>query len=185
MQMLAAGGWPILHDGARGADEDTPEGYYEWAEIQQLRSRPELIRQAAGKAVKVVSLLLPALPVRHTYRVIFLRRPIEQVARSQFKMIARRNASDAATRPSDAEQAAMIRRLREHEEWTLQQLRGAKRVSLLEVPYPALVADPAAWARRIAAFAGEPSLSRERLEKMSAAVKPQLWRHRDAAAVVR
>lgn len=183
MQMLAAGGWPILHDSRRIADEDNPEGYFEWEQIQQLRSRPELIRQAEGKVAKVVSLLLPALPDSNRYRIIFLRRPIEQVAQSQFRMIQRRRGGDAPHAASASEHDAMIRRLRRHEEWTLTQLRSAKRVSLLEVPYPDLVANPAPWARRIAEFAGRPNPPADLVARMSAAVKPELFRHREVAPV--
>ena len=36
MQMLAAGGMPVLIDGERQADADNPRGYYEWERIKRL-----------------------------------------------------------------------------------------------------------------------------------------------------
>jgi len=57
MQMLAAGGMPILTDGERKADDDNPRGYYEWEAIKQLPKQPALIDQAEGRAVKCISQL--------------------------------------------------------------------------------------------------------------------------------
>ena len=50
MQMLQSGGMSILTDGRRIADIDNPEGYLEWEPIKELPKRPELLRQAEGKA---------------------------------------------------------------------------------------------------------------------------------------
>jgi len=40
MQMLAAGGLPVLSDGERAADTDNPRGYLEWERIKQLPKDP-------------------------------------------------------------------------------------------------------------------------------------------------
>ena len=61
MQMLAAGGMPILTDDKRQPDEDNPRGYFEWEPVTRLCKEPELIDQAEGKAVKVVSRLVRCL----------------------------------------------------------------------------------------------------------------------------
>ena len=83
MQMLAAGGVPILSDGERVADADNPRGYCEWEKVKLLPKTPDLIAEAEGKAVKVISQLLFSLPLSHEYKVIFLRRPLEEVVASQ------------------------------------------------------------------------------------------------------
>ncbi len=80
MQMLAAGGMPILSDGERKADNDNPRGYLEWERIKQLPRDPACIAAAEGKAVKVISLLLLSLPEGHDYRVIFMQRPLAEVS---------------------------------------------------------------------------------------------------------
>ena len=179
MHMLAAGGWPIMADNERAADADNPEGYFEWDGIKQLRQRPDVIREAAGKVVKVISMHLALLPNRHRYRVIFMQRPIEQVVDSQFKMIARRKGrADDAPQIPDEERQAMIKRLRSHAEWTVEHLRVAPNFELLEVDYPALVAQPADWVAKIASFAGKPDLSANEQEQMKAVVKPELFRNR-------
>src|SRR5262245_31100793 len=71
MQMLAAGGMPVLSDGERQADIDNPRGYLEWERIKQLPKDLTVIDGAEGKAVKVISQLLLSLPPTHEYRVIF------------------------------------------------------------------------------------------------------------------
>jgi len=65
MQILRAGGIEPLTDAKRAADEDNPEGYWEWEAIKKLPEDPWLIEAAEGKAVKVISALLPNLPGKH------------------------------------------------------------------------------------------------------------------------
>jgi hypothetical protein len=95
MQMLAAGGMPILSDGKRQADTDNPRGYLEWERIKQLPKDPACIAEAEGKAVKVISLLLLSLPEGHEYRVIFMQRPLAEVLASQDAMMRNRGTGKA------------------------------------------------------------------------------------------
>src|SRR6266850_5806383 len=94
MQMLAAGGMPILSDGERRADVDNPRGYLEWERIKQLPKDPSCIAEAEGRAVKVISQLLLSLPAQHQYRVIFMQRPLPEVMASQDEMLCRRGNFD-------------------------------------------------------------------------------------------
>jgi predicted Zn-dependent protease len=168
MQILAAGGIPPMTDGERAADSDNPEGYYEWEAVKSLPRNPALIEQAAGKATKVISALLPHLPPRHRYTVIFMTRPIEQIARSQQTML--RHRGEAAGDASRIEST-----LREHAENILSRLRVLPNVKLLEVPFPDLVADPDSWLPQLAdllprSFAPGTAAS--------AVVRPDLFRNR-------
>src|SRR5271155_5970790 len=95
MQMLAAGGMPILSDGERQADVDNPRGYLEWERVKQLPKDPSCIAEAEGKAVKVISLLLLSLPEGHEYRVIFMHRPLPEVLASQDVMMRNRGTPGA------------------------------------------------------------------------------------------
>src|SRR4029077_10320628 len=61
MQMLAAGGQPVLTDGLREADTDNPLGYFEYEPVKQLHRDARWFQHAEGKAVKIVSPLLPHL----------------------------------------------------------------------------------------------------------------------------
>src|ERR1700689_3053812 len=93
MQMLAAGGIPVLSDGERVADTDNPRGSLEWERIKLLPQQPACIAEAEDKAVKVISQLLLALPAGHQYRIIFMERPLAEVVASQAEMIRRRGTS--------------------------------------------------------------------------------------------
>ena len=90
MQMLEAGGVKILTDRERVADIDNPKGYYEWEPIKQIAKKPELLDDGIdGCAIKCISMLLQSMPLKHTYKVIFMTRPIEEVVASQNKMTDR------------------------------------------------------------------------------------------------
>jgi predicted AlkP superfamily phosphohydrolase/phosphomutase/tetratricopeptide (TPR) repeat protein len=174
MQMLSAAGLPALTDGKRAADEDNPEGYYEWEPIKRIASEPEILDTAGHdrRAIKCVSALLRHLPRQHRYRVIFMSRPAEEVARSQRRMIERRGTTGMSG--SDEEIAASLKR---HREDTLRYLHEHSAVfEVLLVNYPALIADPAAVADRVAAFLGPELLPNP--NALAGAVQPDLYRNR-------
>ena len=81
MRMLEAGGVPILSDGAREADIDNPKGYYELERIKHLEKETDksYLREGRGKAVKAISFLIKDLPDENDYRVIFMRRDLDEV----------------------------------------------------------------------------------------------------------
>ena len=62
MKMLEAGGVPPLCDGERTADSDNPNGYYEFEPVKNTKNDPSWLRDASGKAVKMVYSLLYDLP---------------------------------------------------------------------------------------------------------------------------
>ena len=47
MKMLEAGGMPVLVDHMRTADEDNPEGYYEFERVKKIRDRQRLAGRGA------------------------------------------------------------------------------------------------------------------------------------------
>jgi predicted AlkP superfamily phosphohydrolase/phosphomutase/tetratricopeptide (TPR) repeat protein len=168
MQMLAAAGVPVLTDGERAPDPDNPEGYYEWERIKQLGRRPEILREAAGKALKVIAPLLAQLPARHHYKVIFMDRPIAEVVESQRRMLANRGNAGG----SDPE--TMSRLLSTFRESTLRLLDRAKHFEPLIVDYPDLVRNPARWLDQIAQFVGNVDPA-----DMARAIRPDLYRNRE------
>jgi hypothetical protein len=93
MQMLAAGGMPVLSDGERRADTDNPRGCLEWERIKQLPKDPACIAEAEGKVVKVISQLLLSLPPGHDYRIVFMQRPLPEILKSQDEMLRRRGTA--------------------------------------------------------------------------------------------
>ncbi|MBW1878916.1 MAG: sulfotransferase family protein [Deltaproteobacteria bacterium] len=97
MKMLEAGGLSIMTDGERRADVDNPKGYFEYERVKDLEKETDTsyVQQGRGKVLKVISFLLRFLPDDNQYRVIFMRRDLDEVLASQDKMIAHRKSEDA------------------------------------------------------------------------------------------
>jgi hypothetical protein len=172
MKMLEAGGLDVVTDGVRQADESNPRGYFELEAVKALDkdgSRAWL-KDARGKAVKIISQLLTWLPEDHDYRVIFMRRDLNEVLASQNKMLVAR-AGQAGT-PAEDEQ------LRRHYEAHLAKvdrfLASRRCFSVLRVDYRSAVERPREEAQRIDAFLGG-GLD---VEKMAAVGDPALYRNR-------
>ena len=72
MQMLAAGGMPVLTDNLRQADVNNSKGYYEFEAVKNLALENDWLKQAQGKSVKVISHLLQYLPKTYTYKIILI-----------------------------------------------------------------------------------------------------------------
>jgi hypothetical protein len=173
MKMLDAGGLPVVTDGQRTADEDNPKGYFEAERIKRLAQDGDRrwLAGARGKAIKVISYLLRSLPSQFNYRVVFIRRDIEEVLASQNKMLARRGEKDD-TPPE------RMRELFEKDVSRAQDILAHEpQFETLEVQYTAILARPLEEARRIAGFVG----SGLDVEAMAAAVDPELYRNRAPA----
>jgi hypothetical protein len=170
MKMLEAGGVAIVTDGLRTADEDNPKGYYEVERVKDLAQEGDRswLGEARGKGIKVISFLLRSLPDEFNYRVVFVRRDIEEILASQQKMLARRGEADD-TPPE---------RMRSHFEddlWRARyQLTHRSCFELLEVRHREILARPLEGAQQVNAFLGG-ALD---VEAMAAVVDPQLYRNR-------
>lgn len=165
MQMLAAGGLPALSDGLRAPDAANPRGYLEWEPIKRIRERPELLEQARGHAVKVVSALLRDLPAGRRYRVLFAIRALTEVQASQLELMRRLGAED-----DGVGEAELQGHLDEVRTW----LRGRPGFETCYIDYAEALRAPRATASRIRAFLG---LELD-VEAMAAAVDPLLYRQR-------
>ena len=95
MQMLHCGGVPALTDNVRERDEDNPRGYYELEAVKRTRNDASWLDDAAGRVVKLVHLLLYDLPPPRSYRVVFMKRDLNEVVRSQGVMLDRRGSEGA------------------------------------------------------------------------------------------
>src|SRR5688572_2393300 len=134
MQMLAAGRMPVLSDDARPPDEDNPRGYFEFEPVKRLApgAGSDWVAAAAGKAVKVIHLLLPNLPGGYEYRVIFMRRDMAEVLASQRAML-RRLGRRGADLPPDRLGDILARQLRRARAWA----EALPHVCVLDVDYRA------------------------------------------------
>jgi len=169
MQMLAAGGLPIVSDGLRVADADNPRGYCEWERIKQLPQEPQCIAEAEGKVVKVISQLLFALPAGHDYQVIFMERPLPEVVASQAEMIRRRGTAGPALND-----AAMTAALKTHFNQVNAWFQRKPEIRLHRLPYHQVLQDAARSASGIQEFL-QRSLN---VAAMAAQVDGSLYRHR-------
>ena len=151
MKMLEAGGMTVLADHVRTADEDNPEGYYEFERVKKIEHDQSWLEDARGKVVKMISALLKHLPPGYRYKVIFMRRKIEEVLASQRQMLIRRGKPTDAT--SDEKMAAFFaNHLRRVEEW----LAAQPSVEILYVSYNDLMQAPEVHCATVARFLGLP-----------------------------
>ena len=171
MQMLQAGGLPVVSDGERAADTDNPRGYLEWEAIKTLPHNPAILYEADGRVIKVISLLLEHLPQGHRYCIVFMDRPIEEVAASHDKMIQNRRE-----KAPDLDPARMRSNLARHRSAVLNRMQAAPGVELLVVDYPSLVRDPVSWMDRLVSFLGSAGIRDP--EAMKNAIDPTLHRNR-------
>ena len=169
MQMLQAGGMPLLVDHQRPADADNPNGYWEYEPVKRLQQDNTWVPQAEGKAVKVVSALLQYLPRPHTYKIIFMHRPLPEVLASQAVMLQRRG--EQGGKADDRMLAAVFA---QHLDRTERWLATQQHMTVLSVNYHETLVGPVATATRVAQFIGLPLA----VEAMARAVDPRLHRQR-------
>ncbi len=171
MQMLAAGGLEMVTDGVRQADTDNPQGYFELESVKTLAEATDTawLDAAHGHAIKIISNLLPYLPVGHTYNVLFMERNLQEVLSSQQQMLEHRDKPLDATADT-AMETQYIRHLGQVKAW----LREQSHIDVLYIRHAEALADPRAVAERIQTFLGRTL----HVEAMAAAVQPQLYRNR-------
>ena len=170
MQMLAAGGIPVLSDGVRQADDDNPRGYLEFEPAKKLFQSSDWLKDAKGQAVKIVAPLLAAVPPGIACRVILIERDYDEILDSQAKMIERRGgtALDTLDRREllKAEYVRIISR-------TYRWLRRRPETAYLILDRSSVLADADSAAARIAQFLD----GRADSKRMAPAVDVTLDRH--------
>jgi hypothetical protein len=171
MKMLEAGGMAIMTDGGRDADIDNPKGYFEYERTKDLETETDksYISEGRGKALKVISFLIKDLPDENDYRVIFMRRDLDEVLASQDKMIQRLGTEDSS---ADAE--AMKEAYRNDIVRARLLCKKRPNFELIEVHYRSTIEDPVETARRVNTFLGH----RLDEEAMREAVDESLYRNR-------
>jgi hypothetical protein len=174
MRMLDAGGLPILTDRAREADDDNPHGYFELDRVLELDKGGDAgwLSGARGKAVKIISALLPHLPEHFNYQVLFMHRDLGEVLASQNRMLTRRGKAG-----SSAGDEEMRRLYEQHLRQMASLLKRRACFETLDVRYADVIAAPQAQAQRIKAFLG----GRLDVTRMAEAVSPELYRNRSSS----
>ncbi len=170
MNMLEAGGVPVVSDALREADDDNPLGYFEHERIKNLENEADKswLRESRGKAIKVISHLLRELPNDNMYYVLFARRDLREVVASQNIMLERRGEAN----PIADDKA--IDHYRKHLVNIRVLARRRPNLRLLEVSYAEAVGNPRETALRISRF-----LSRTLdIDEMAGIIDSKLYRNR-------
>lgn len=171
MQMLDAGGMPIETDEIREANADNPHGYYELERVKELNSDldPSWVQRCRGKAVKIISYLLRYLPADLSYRVVFVRRHIDEVLASQDKMLL--NRGEVPEQPNtEAVRRAMVNHLMSVDKL----LESESRFEIMYINHRDMIDHPRESAQEVNRFLG----GRLDSERMAAAVDSRLYRNR-------
>lgn len=170
MKMLEAGGIPPMTDNIRTADDDNPKGYYEYERVKKM---PEgdvtWVKDAHGKAVKVIAALLEYLPEGYIYNILFMRRSMDEILASQKQMLIR------SGKPTDEISDEKLTELySKHvvkvENWMSQQ----SNLRVFDVDYNDLMQNPDPYPEKIQQFLGVEMDT----ERMSGVVDPALYRQR-------
>ena len=132
--------------------------------MKHLAKDHSCIKEAPGKAVKVISQLLEYLPNEYQYKVIFMLRSIEEIIKSQQKMLGKQDSE---------EEIAIFKKLFERDigkvdDWT----EKNQNVGILKISYTDILNNPLKEIDKINSFLG----LELNAEKMSEIVDPKLYR---------
>jgi len=160
----------VFTDNLRGADEDNPQGYFEFERVKNLKDGDfEWLSQAKGKAVKVISALLELLPPQFNYHVVFMQRRMSEILASQRRMLAHRGEPGGSV-----DDKTMAELYEKHLDTVRRWLSLQPNFRVLELEYNRLLADPTKDLVGLSQFLGR----RVDLEQMRAVIENSLYRQR-------
>ena len=143
MQLLAAGGLPILADENREADESNPKGYLELEAVKDIGSDQSFLHDAAGKAVKIVMPLLRFVQPTQPMKVIWMRRDESSILRSQQKMKGQK---------AESAPFGLLQNMKSETELMEAWLNRYPHVSYISIWYEEAMKFPETIAKRVADF---------------------------------
>jgi Leucine-rich repeat (LRR) protein len=173
MRMLEAGGISPLTDNIRKADEDNIKGYYEFERVKQIKEDRKWLKEAEGKAVKLISALLKHLPNTYDYKIIFMKRDISEILASQKKMLERRG-EPIDTVPDYKMLSLFQNHLKETEDWLSKQ----NNIKTLYVNYNGIIRNPVSTVEKINEFMN----GNLNIKNMVEVVDPTQYRQRKTSA---
>ncbi|MDH3600162.1 MAG: sulfotransferase [Candidatus Tectomicrobia bacterium] len=169
MNMLAAGGMEMVTDQLRQADEDNPNGYFEFEKVKSLAEDASWMGIACGKAIKIIVSLLCYLPSAYTYKVILMERNLQDVLASQQIMLHHRGEDSSG--PDDETMGELLtQHLNDAKAWLDQQTH----IDVLVVRHADAMSKPLACAQRVRQFVDQPL----DVNAMAAVVDPSLHRNK-------
>jgi hypothetical protein len=171
MRMLDRGGLPVLTDDFRKADEDNPLGYYEFEPVKRLNKDASWLHDAYAKAVKIIYIFLYQMPPEHRYKVLFMKRNLDEVIASQRIMLRHRQEGDRLSDQQLIDSYSV--HLQKLDSW----IRRQDNFTIHYLNYDEVVAEPARAALEVNSFLG---LQLD-TEAMIQSVDPTLHRNRATA----
>ncbi len=165
MQMLEKGGMDVLTDGKRKADENNQRGYYEYEKVKSLRTNNEWLKNTDGKAIKIIAQLLPYVPPKVEFKVIYMVRPIEEVIQSQRKMIKNLGNQGASLSDEDLTKVFSVQTNR------VQTWLAMNKVDCLFMFFPEILHNPLEKANEVSTFLG----TELNTDLMATVVDKSLW----------
>lgn len=152
MQMLEAGGFQIVTDNIRTADDDNLQGYYEFEKIKQLKDgNSAWVGLACGKVIKVISALLEHLPGLYQYKIVFMERDLLEVLASQRKMLERRGKP-----VTEEEDVKFLNLYQKHLVKVKNWLSDQGNLDVIYINYNDLLDNPKKYAMEVARFMEAP-----------------------------
>lgn len=165
MQMLKAGGADLLVDDLRQNDENNPRGYMEYEPVKKLLTNNSWLKDQNGKTIKIILQLLTALDMTCDYKIIMMDRDLEEILKSQQKMLGKKE---------ETLNLKLMTTFEQQKEKINGWLAGKPNIQVLYVKYSDVIEDPQHEANRINLFLSENMNE----EKMVQAVDEQLYRNR-------
>jgi len=167
MQILNKGGIPPFTDDKRKADENNQKGYFEHEAIKSLLRDNSILKEVNGQAVKIITQLTYALPLKYNYKIIFMKRPIEDILSSQTKMLGRLGKEPKNDKNSVGK--SYINSIKRFQKWSTRM----PNVDVMYVDYNNAISDPQTILTRISDFLSDYKLD---MDKMGSAINSSLRR---------
>jgi len=165
MQIIDKTEIPVLSDGKRNKDISNPEGYFELEAVKGIVVNNSFLNDAIGKAIKIVTPLPIYLDLKHKYKVIFMRREMDEILKSQEKMLQKDQLSER-------EKFKTIYEF--HLKKTYRFLIENK-IPFVDINYNELMKNPEEEIKKLISFCNITS----EIEKLAQVVKPELYRNRN------
>ena len=165
MQLFDCSQFPVLSDGKREKDISNPEGYYELEAVKGIVKSNAFLADAQGKVVKIVAPLPMYLDTSYQYKVVFMRRDMDEILRSQEIMLQK-------------EQVSEREKFRTIYDFHLKQTYrffNENDIPFLDVDYKSLVVSPEEVLPELISFVNITTPIQQLME----VVKPDLYRNRN------
>tara|TARA_B100000401_G_C52698713_1_gene668011 strand:- start:9 stop:1046 length:1038 start_codon:yes stop_codon:yes gene_type:complete len=169
MQILSAGGLDILTDKKRTPDDNNPRGYYEYEPVKKLMIDKSWLPQAKGKVVKVIAQLIPYLPSNFNYKIVFMRRPMDEVLKSQQVMLGKEKDVKSKAFPSGLNNAFQ-KQLNRVDEWVESQAN----IDVININYKDIISSPENELESLVSFLDKPL----EIDKLKSAIDKKLYRNK-------